>query len=71
MTYETLARKLDQCLAAQVKLQKERDLLFHELENTLELYGVALDGLDNLSSESKCDRRGVERARFLLLQMQE
>lgn len=31
MTYETLARKLDQCLAAQVNMQQERDALARAL----------------------------------------
>ena len=44
MTTLELARKLDQCLQAQVKLQKERDELLNALSRVVVYHSYAING---------------------------
>ena len=58
MTTLELAKKLDQCLAAQVKLQEERDALVKALQSIR----VRVDASKLIGKETHRDVAGIIRA---------
>ena len=61
MTTLELAKKLDQCLAAQVKLQEERDALVKALQSIR----VRVDASKLIGKETHRDVAGIIRAALL------